>query len=460
MIPTQFNPLRSSSLSNGLKFICNQIKGPFNAIGLLIRQGTSSENEHERGITYILSKLLTKHTKQKNEGQLFRCLEEHCATIVPNFSKDFSLLTVGFLPNHLQEMLFLLGEIVSDPLITQEDIDECSKIAEFELAQQQKIHPDQLVQDWTHFQAFGGDGLGNILPMFASYLKNIRPAQVTQYLEKMLACNKILLAGAGIPTEEFGKCAEKAFSFLPATSHSIPAIEQAVYQGGQISLPNHQPETNEFTRLALAFPSVPLTNQDAYSFAVANSLLGGGSSFSSGGPGKGMYSRLYTQVLNNYHWSESAQAFNLGYKTTGLFGIHGACTPGNAYKMLSVFYNQLSSLGNCSREELERAKNQLKSSIRMGLETRLVQVEDMARQLDALSKDTQNEIEIMSPEELCFKIDQVTCDNLTKVSQQIISPQTIPTVVLIQSKKENDELTSTTISSLHQKFAKKIQPSS
>ena len=33
-------------------------------------------------------------------------------------------------------------------------------------------------------------------------------------------------------------------------------------------------------------------------FCVMNSMLGGGGSFSAGGPGKGMYTRLYTNVLN------------------------------------------------------------------------------------------------------------------------------------------------------------------
>jgi hypothetical protein len=35
---------------------------------------------------------------------------------------------------------------------------------------------------------------------------------------------------------------------------------------------------------------------------VLTYLMGGGNSFSSGGPGKGMHSRLYTRVLNQYHW--------------------------------------------------------------------------------------------------------------------------------------------------------------
>jgi processing peptidase subunit alpha len=42
---------------------------------------------------------------------------------------------------------------------------------------------------------------------------------------------------------------------------------------------------------------------------VLQTLLGGGSSFLAGGPAKGMYSRMYQQVLNRYGWMETAEAF-------------------------------------------------------------------------------------------------------------------------------------------------------
>jgi processing peptidase subunit alpha len=41
-------------------------------------------------------------------------------------------------------------------------------------------------------------------------------------------------------------------------------------------------------------------SEDIYALCVLQMLMGGGSSFSSGGPGKGMYSRLYSRVLNQH----------------------------------------------------------------------------------------------------------------------------------------------------------------
>ena len=54
---------------------------------------------------------------------------------------------------------------------------------------------------------------------------------------------------------------------------------------------------------------------------VLQQLLGGGSSFSAGGPGKGMYTRLYREVLNQHHWVESAESFVSIHETTGMLGV-------------------------------------------------------------------------------------------------------------------------------------------
>ena len=215
-MPLLFPRHQSVNLTNGLKIISNPQKGPFNAVGLLLRKGSSSESDQERGINYILSKVLTKHTAKKSEGQLFRFLEENCATIVPNFSKDFSLLTAGFIPGKLREMLYLLGEIVAEPLVSDADIEECASIAQFELRQTQKLHPESLITDWVHYKAFGQNGLGNVLPIFASNIRNITPAQVYSFLSQQLTTKQVMLAAAGVDERNSGNVLKMHFPlFMP-----------------------------------------------------------------------------------------------------------------------------------------------------------------------------------------------------------------------------------------------------
>lgn len=55
---------------------------------------------------------------------------------------------------------------------------------------------------------------------------------------------------------------------------------------------------------ALAWPLgqavLSLQEADFIPFAVLNMMMGGGGSFSAGGPGKGMFTRLYLNVLNRW----------------------------------------------------------------------------------------------------------------------------------------------------------------
>ena len=78
----------------------------------------------------------------------------------------------------------------------------------------------------------------------------------------------------------------------------------------------------ELAHLVIGLESVSHQHKDFIPFCVLNMLMGGGGSFSAGGPGKGMYTRLYTNVLNQYHWMYSAAAFNHAYADSGVFCIN------------------------------------------------------------------------------------------------------------------------------------------
>jgi processing peptidase subunit alpha len=109
-------------------------------------------------------------------------------------------------------------------------------------------------------------------------------------------------------------------------------------------------------------------------------LLLGGSSFSQGGPGKGMYSRLNQNVLNRHYWVDLCQSFHDVFTDSGLFGIRIAVNPDQASRAASIMCAQLHALtGNMmsgiTEEQLTRAKNMLKAFLVMGTEARMVAAE-------------------------------------------------------------------------------------
>ncbi|KAJ1975167.1 Mitochondrial-processing peptidase subunit alpha [Dimargaris cristalligena] len=277
----------------------------------------------------------------------------------------------------------------------------------------------------------------------------------------------------------FGQTASKLFrsttdDSAAASSTSamdVPTLvsQPAHYTGG--TLLKDLPEAPQ-THIHLAFRAPGMNSSAIYPLAVLQILLGGGDSFSAGGPGKGMYSRLYTQVLNRYMFVESCAAFTFSYRDSSLFGISAICESSATHSMLEVIIRQLVALlppspgmSSPSRTtpetrgtttandpssssylpnselaqspvvqtrlaslcfglhdtEVARAKNQLKSSLMMNLESRPIQLEDLGRQIQGFNA-------ALTPAQMCASIDRVTKVDLYRLVQYMLASE--PTLVV------------------------------
>ncbi|KAI4141303.1 MAG: hypothetical protein L6R39_005413 [Caloplaca ligustica] len=235
---------------------------------------------------------------------------------------------------------------------------------------------------------------------------------------------------------------------LPSSFGSSPIDLNAPshYTGGFLSLPNLPPPANpalpHLSHIHLAFEALPISSDDIYALATLQTLLGGGGSFSAGGPGKGMYSRLYTNVLNQYGWVESCVAFNHSYTDSGLFGISASCQPSRILQMLEVMCRELANLSletgftALKPVEVNRAKNQLRSSLLMNLESRMVELEDLGRQVQVHGRK-------VGVKEMCRKIEALTVQDLRRVAKRVLGGQVsnkgqgsgAPTVVLQEGEQ-------------------------
>ncbi|KAH6680383.1 peptidase M16 inactive domain-containing protein [Halenospora varia] len=228
---------------------------------------------------------------------------------------------------------------------------------------------------------------------------------------------------------------------------SIELSQPSHYTGGFLSLPPLPPPINQslppLSHIHLAFEALPISSEDIYALATLQTLLGGGGSFSAGGPGKGMYSRLYTNVLNQHGWVESCVAFNHSYTDSGLFGISSSCSPGNVIGMLDVMCRELQALtldtgfSALQVAEVNRAKNQLRSSLLMNLESRMVELEDLGRQVQVHGRK-------VGVREMCRKIEALTVQDLRRVARIVVGGMAnnpgngsgAPTVVLQEGEEE------------------------
>ena len=227
----------------------------------------------------------------------------------------------------------------------------------------------------------------------------------------------MVLAAAGYDHDELVALAEATMG--AETAGGPRTAESASYAGGEY----RESSDDELTHMALAFRGVGWKDEDLVPLCVLNTMMGGGASFSAGGPGKGLYTRLYQNILNRFYFVESAAIFNAFYNDTGVFGVYGSAPAAEMGKLTSALAEEMAKMaGPITDAELSRAKNQLTTSLLMNLEQRSVLFEDIGRQVLTYGART-------APAELVAQISAVTSDDIGRVASSLLKSP--PSVVVV-----------------------------
>jgi mitochondrial-processing peptidase subunit alpha len=350
-------------------------------------------------------------------------------------SREHIIYQSSVFKHDIPETLSLLADTVQTPLITADEIEEGKFTIEYEM-QETFSKPEWQVSEYAHRTAFEGNSYG--LPTICPREKfdGVTGDLVRRYREIFYRPENYVVAGVGIEHEQMCEMVKRYFDCTTlAPSISLAQEEQVAsrksvvkYTGGESDYDLDQNSTDNLTRIFLGFNAPEFGNDDLYAASVLQVMLGGGDSFSAGGPGKGMYSRLYMQVLNRYHWVESIKAVIYPYKDAGLFGLQATVPPNCISNMMTVMGTEIRKLMDkpVPREELERAKNQLRSTLFMNLESKLVHLEDLGRQVQMRGYR-------MTPREMSEKVEQVTEADLKRVLLSMISSN--PTVMMLGETK-------------------------
>lgn len=214
------------------------------------------------------------------------------------------------------------------------------------------------------------------------------------------------------------------------------------YTGGVQTMENTSaPESlskfqeKNLSHIALFFQAVPLSHPDYFTVSVMQTLLGGGTSFSSGGPGKGMHTKLYREVLTKEARIHGLECITAWYSEGGLLGFYGACEHAAVERLLQVMqFQALTIADRISDRDLQMAKHQMLSQLVMLGESREQLLSDMG--LNLLIHDY-----TITPNTTAEGAKQVTMEGLTRVSKDLVrSPPSLAVYGAISSVPTFDGL--------------------
>ncbi len=393
-----------TTLSNGIRVASQETYGQVTTFGLLSDCGSRLETQNNTGVNHLMELLAFSGTASLDATEFQTKLDSLGGVSFANSSREQFLYCIDVLRPNVNEAMGMLRDIVLEPQIDDFTVDEMKRVVEF---QWMDMVPEVVLGEGLQIAGYGprpnNDGTMTIQQLGKSHfcpldaLPNLNAASVQQFRnEHLLNPKSMVVVAAGMQHDDLVKLADETFGHLEQQGDGGPnenGVIPSVYTGG-----SHRqilPTPDGFTRVALAFPTGGWHSDDLVPACVLQTLLGGGNSFSAGGPGKGMYSRLYRQVLNRYYWAESCEAFTSFQNEGGLLGISGSAVETKAGDLTKVLAEHMMRLAidEVTDEELDRAKNMLKCNVLTQLESRIVLFEDLGRQI--LTYGKREDIEVM-----------------------------------------------------------------
>ncbi|KAH9923669.1 LuxS/MPP-like metallohydrolase [Fomitopsis serialis] len=484
VVSTDANPpVKITALPNKIRVATESTPGHFSAVGLYVDAGSRYETPSTSGVSHFLDRMAFKTTSSRSDEEMAQAIDKLGGQILCSSSRE----SIMYQSSHFHAATPLAMSLIADTALQSsflpEEIVAQREAARYEI-REVSAKPEMILPEILHEVAYDGKTLGNPLLCPEHRIDLIDQPTLNGFMKQWYRPERMVIAGAGMPHEELVELADKYFSSLtaspsPSTSSSRSSAQQvpsqllhssstptpfksltraassylyptsgvdaalspessaATYTGGSHFI--HNP-SSEFNHVYLAFEGVGIHDDDVYTLATMQVLLGGGGSFSAGGPGKGMYSRLYTHILNHYPQIDHCASFHHIYTDSSLFGLFASFVPaagrhsaGNTpSQIFPHLVHQLSLLlyTPISETELQRAKNQLQSSLMMALESRAVEVEDLGRQVLVHNRK-------VPVSEMCAKIDAVSAKSLRRVAQRIFSPEQAKRATVVTMGRED-----------------------
>ncbi|ODN79013.1 hypothetical protein L202_04519 [Cryptococcus amylolentus CBS 6039] len=442
-----------TTLPNKLRVATEGVPGHFHAVGVYIDAGSRYESPRNSGMSHLLDRLAFKSTNKHTDAEMTTLIDSLGSQVTCASSRETIMYQSTVFPQSLPLALELISSTIRHPLLLPEELEAQKDAAAYEI-REIWAKPELILPEVVHTVAFKDNTLGMPLLCPESQLDVLGEKEVRRFMRDWYRPERMVVAGVGMPHEELVMLAERFFGDMPsstgagagasagvlhpatggqipagsksfATASALPVSDdfaelahaRAEYTGGELFI--DKPE-DEFVQLHIGFEGLGIHDPDIYALATLQTLLGGGGSFSAGGPGKGMYTRLYTKVLNQYHSVDFCSAFHHCYADSGLFGISASVYPQFAGRIVDVIGGQLHALtgsmfGGIDEREVRRAKNMLKSTLVMALESRLTAVEDLGRQVQIHGHK-------VPVEDMCEKIDALTMDDLYRTANRVLRP--------------------------------------
>lgn len=417
-----------TQLKNGLKIITEEMPDIQSAsIGIWVNIGSRNEEGKRNGISHFIEHLLFKGTKKRTALDIAREIESVGGVLNAFTGRENTCFYVKVLSKDIPLAVDLLSDIFLNSTFDNDELEKERQVVLQEIKMVADT-PDDLIHDMFAKAFWKGHPLG--MPVLGN-LQTINSIKrediVSYYSESYLPYAVIITAAGNIKHKRLLKLL-KPFEKMPISQPKIqkPKLATASFRHGS-EIPKPYPGITleqrnlEQVHLCLGTPSPNQTHPDRYKIYLLNTLLGGG-----------MSSHLFQEIREKRGLAYSVYSYLNLCLDVGSLVVYAGTAPDTFGKVVELILKGLDSFSKkeTAKEELKSAKEQLKGSMLLGLETSESRMTKLARDEIYFKR-------IITLKEIINGIDKVTTKDIRTLAKDIFDPGKI-TLTAIGRIKDKD----------------------
>jgi predicted Zn-dependent peptidase len=409
--PVTERDILTTTLPNGINVITEAMSHVRSvSVGIWVASGSRRETPEQNGVSHFIEHMLFKGTSNRSAEDIARSVDSIGGNLDAFTAKEMVCFNTKVLDEHLPVAMDVLSDLVLNPLFREEDIEK-EKGVILEEIKMDADSPDYLVHEIFSANFWKDHSLGKPILGTRETVKRFNQAIIRDYYQSVYTPANLLITAAGnLSHERLVELASARFASL-SQADSGPA-QRAPSTHARIAL--RSKKELEQVHLCLGVPSYPIPHEDRFTCYVLNTILGGG-----------MSSRLFQNIRERQGLAYAVYSELSPYSDTGCLSVYAGTSLESARLVVKSVLNEFADLKQnvVPDEEVRRAKDHLKGSLMLSLESTSSRMSNLARQQMYFGR-------FFTLDELAESIEQVTAADVQRVAQTFFAQEQIGLTVL------------------------------
>lgn len=360
--------IESTTLPNGLKVITESMPGARSiSMGLWVRSGSRRETEAENGISHFIEHMLFKGTERRDAEAIARELDTIGGFSDAFTGKELVNYNAKVLEEHAGQAFDILSDMLLHPRFREDDMQK-EKGVVLEEIKMDLDSPESQTHELFCKKYWKEDPLGWPILGSPKTVRGFDTSMLRDYWKRHYAPQNLLITAAGcVKHDAFVRMVEGTMGGLKKGRKlpSLPSVKvfPQIAQKTKPSLVQAQ--------VCIGAPTYPMGHEKRFACYLLNTILG-----------SGMSSRLFQNVRERqglvYHISSDLTL----YRDSGAMGVYAGTSPATLRRVIESVMSEFQRIKSepAGDEELRRAKNNLKASVVLGMESTSSRMSNLARQ--------------------------------------------------------------------------------